>query len=233
MIDLRRHNYYEFDTIPETTQDVRDMTPVKTGTVKGFDLSPRKRDINFAFAFNAFVQVPDDAEYTFTLTSDDGSVLCVNGKELIDNGGLHGMVPKKGSARLRKGRHKLECLLFQGKGGYGLKVEMAASRNPGASPSKLVPFNIDDPTRFSGLKLRVMASDKVAVFLNGKTICRFHKKRRKHMFDRSWKVWEKVTLMPKTLELLRAGDNMLGVSAVRSRLGVGGESVGIQLQGIE
>lgn len=85
-----RYRYYEFDVIPETPEAVREMKPVKEGTVKGFDLSPKKRESDFAFVFDTFFEVAQDDDYTFTIASDDGSFPYVDGALLIDNGGLHG-----------------------------------------------------------------------------------------------------------------------------------------------
>lgn len=234
------YTYVEFDTTPETPQAIRALTPVKEGTVRGFDLSVRKRDTNFGIVYRTWVEVTDPADYRFTLTSDDGSALSVDGRELIDNGGLHGMVPKQGTIRLSPGRHELECIMFQAAHGYGLRVDMARLMTPkrtsdanGAATAQTVSFQIDDPTQLQKLKLRVKASDAVTVYLNEQIICRFHKKRQKHMFDGSWGEWEDVTLRPEALKLLRAGENRLAVTTAASQLGAAGESVGVQLQGLD
>lgn len=226
-----RYRYYEFDTAPEDVRAIRDMKPVKEGTAKGFDISARKRRNNFAFAFRTFVDIETEGDYTFTLTSDDGSVLSVNGEELIDNGGVHGMTPKTGTVRLTPGRHELECLMFQGGGGMGLQVEMAKQRTDLQTEPRKIAFTIDNPAEIEKLKVRVNAADPVAVYLNGQIICRFHEKRKKHMLDSSWEQWERVTLRPEALELLRAGENTLGVvTAQPTQLGAAAATVGVQLQ---
>jgi hypothetical protein len=226
------YRYCEFDSTPETTQAVRNMKPVKEGTAPGFDLSVRNRDENFGIVFRTFVEIAAEDDYTFTITSDDGSVLYVDGDELIDNGGLHGMVPKNGTVRLSKGRHELECVMFQGRHGSGLRVEMASRSPRGSAAAKTAPFQVDDPTRVTGLRLRVNATDAVTVDLNARVICRFHKKRRKHLFDESWNEWEEVTLRPEAVTLLRAGENTLGVTTSATQLGPTTEKVRVELQAL-
>lgn len=226
-----RYRYYEFDKIPNLVGDVRDMKPVEEGTIQGLDLSARKRDQNFAFVFTTFVEVDKAAKYEFTLTSDDGSELYVNGEKLIDNGGLHGTISETGTVRLPSGRHELECIMFQGRGGYGLRVEMTALAPPDPGKTREISFQVEDPASVQKLKLRVKASDPVGVELNGQVICRFHKKRKKHMFDGSWKEWEEVTLRPEALQLLRQGDNLLGVMAKSHQLSPDGVRIGVQFQG--
>ncbi len=57
------------------------LTPVKTGTLNNFSLSPAERGDYFGFKFTAYVQVPTDGIYTFYTTSDDGSRLYIGGTE--------------------------------------------------------------------------------------------------------------------------------------------------------
>lgn len=227
------YKYYEFDTIPENPQSIKEMKPVKEGIVQGFDLKPKKRETNFAFVFRTFVEIEREAEYTFTITSDDGSFLYVNGKELIDNGGLHGMEPKSGTIRLTPGRHEVECIMFQGKGGFGLRVEMRADDRIIPSNLQKISFRIDDSGKIEKLKVRAKASDPVIFYLNGEIICRFHKKRKKNKLEPGGQKfeWEELTLRPEALKLLKGGENVLGVASNLSGLDTGNSQIDIQLLG--
>jgi len=227
------YRYFEFDAIPKTLEAIAQMEPINQGTIKGIDLSARKRDSNFAFIFRTFVHVEKDGTYTFTLTSDDGSVLHVNGEQLIDNGGVHGMIAKSGTVQLKPGRHELECTMFQGGGGRGLRLEMNADTTLGPNDAQQLPFEIADPKAIQQLKLRVKAAGPVSVYLNGQTLCRFHQKRKKNLLDSSWKEWETVTLRTEALQLLQKGQNTLGVAAASRQLGPDTAAVGVKLLAVE
>jgi len=57
------------------------LTPVKTGTLINFSLSPAERGDYFGFKYTAYIEVPVDGIYTFYTTSDDGSRLYIGGAD--------------------------------------------------------------------------------------------------------------------------------------------------------
>ncbi len=69
---------------------------------------------NFAIRFRAELKIDTPGMYTFTLNSDDGSQLYINGKLVIDNDGIHATVSKQGSIKLDIGIHPIEIHYFQG-----------------------------------------------------------------------------------------------------------------------
>jgi len=78
-----------------------------------------KRD-HFAAAWTGAVVITKPGKYTFTIESDDGSRLFMEGKRLIDNDGLHGMRRKEGTATLAAGQHHIELIFFEKGGGAGM-----------------------------------------------------------------------------------------------------------------
>lgn len=54
--------------------------------------------------------------YTFRLHSDDGSVLYIDGEQVIDNDGQHSARSEKMSLPLSKGEHQFRLLYYQGPG---------------------------------------------------------------------------------------------------------------------
>jgi hypothetical protein len=83
----------------------------------------KKRSEKFVLRFEGFVRIEKDGMYEFHLTSDDGSKLWLNGVELINNDGDHGMEAKSGKVLLRKGLHAIKIHYFDSGGGNGLKLE--------------------------------------------------------------------------------------------------------------
>ncbi len=59
-----------------------------------------------------FIETP--GTYKFTLTSDDGSWLYIDGKKVIDNGGLHVPETVSGTVTLKPGIHDMRVSYFQG-----------------------------------------------------------------------------------------------------------------------
>lgn len=116
---------YAVYPIEETGQlpaDFSTMKPINSGTTHEFALSQIELpDTNqFAAVFESFLETKQIGDYTFYLSSDDGSKLYVNDKLIVDNDGNHGMVEKSGKILLRPGRHYIKVEWFNGGGDMGL-----------------------------------------------------------------------------------------------------------------
>jgi hypothetical protein len=68
----------------------------------------------FAIDYHGDIFIDKRGSYMFELTSDDGSVLYIDGKRIIDNDGLHQAVSARGAAKLQHGLHHLRVSYFQG-----------------------------------------------------------------------------------------------------------------------
>ena len=47
---------------------------------------------NIGLIIKGYINAPQDDIYTFALLSDDGSTLVIDGEQVIDNDGPHGLV---------------------------------------------------------------------------------------------------------------------------------------------
>lgn len=108
--------------------DFEKLTPKKEGQTKGFDLLalPLNKGTlgsNFAVRIHGIIDIPDEGKYTFWTASDDGSVLKIDGKVVVNNDGIHAPAEKSGSVELTKGRHAIEVGFIQGGGGFELSVQ--------------------------------------------------------------------------------------------------------------
>ena len=87
--------------------------------------------------------VPADGKYTFTLDSDDGSRLTLDGQVLLTRDGIHGEdLPQTARVDLNRGRVPIRLDYFQAKHGLGLHVTWAG---PDFAAKQLVVGNPDDP----------------------------------------------------------------------------------------
>jgi formylglycine-generating enzyme required for sulfatase activity len=108
---------------------------VASGTVQTISsMGDRKFGDAWNIEFSGVMDVPAAGTYAFSVTSDDGSALYIDGKAVVMNDGLHGDVTKKGSAELAAGRHQVNLLYFNNNGGHSLKAEVTA---PGGQPKDL------------------------------------------------------------------------------------------------
>lgn len=77
---------------------------------------------NFVVRWSGVVKIATAGKYTFITESDDGSRLFIDGKQVVDNGGSHGMEKKSGEVELTAGDHAILIEYFQGGGGAGCKA---------------------------------------------------------------------------------------------------------------
>jgi hypothetical protein len=77
---------------------------------------------HFYVRWTGKVRIPRDGKYTFFTESDDGSRLWIDGKVLVDNGGLHAMEEKSGEVDLKAGDHEIKMELFENDGEVGCKL---------------------------------------------------------------------------------------------------------------
>jgi mono/diheme cytochrome c family protein len=120
-----------------------DLKPEDVGVLPGnlFDLdaAPSLRPDQFGYVFTGFLKVPEEGAYTFTLDSDDGARLTIDGVRVIEYDGVHGLgVPRTATVTLAAGRPPIRLDYFQGLHGKGLSVEWSG---PGFSRRSLSALN--------------------------------------------------------------------------------------------
>ncbi|UOG76652.1 PA14 domain-containing protein [Hymenobacter tibetensis] len=112
--------YYEgaWSNVP----DFNSLSAVKTGTISAFAVTPRNRNDDFAFKYTGYIDVPADGTYTFYTTSDDGSVLIIGDRVVVNNDGLHSEAEQSGSIGLKAGKHAISVGFFERTGQQVLNV---------------------------------------------------------------------------------------------------------------
>ncbi|MEO6813241.1 MAG: PA14 domain-containing protein, partial [Ginsengibacter sp.] len=142
------YKYYEgsnYTVVP----DFSTLNPVKTGTANGFDISPASSIYIFSFNFTGYINVPSDGQYTFYTSSDDGSLLYIDGVLVVNNDQQHGVQERSGTIGLQAGKHAISVGFFQQ---YGDKVLTVSYAGPGIS-KQVIPwwslFRVSTGSRFS------------------------------------------------------------------------------------
>lgn len=96
----------------------------------GFPGIPKRLEW-FAIDYRGRFWIEQPGEYRFELTSDDGSMLFIDDRQVIDNGGLHLPVPVTGKVQLSAGIHTIRVPYFQGpKFAVALVLKVAGPGQP-------------------------------------------------------------------------------------------------------
>jgi hypothetical protein len=118
----------EYRFYRDTFRSLPDFDSLKAETVAKLDppvisIAPATRPDDFGFVFIGTLIVPADGEYEFTIDSDDGSRLILDGNKLLEYDGIHGLGDaKKAKVNLKQGRVPLRLEYFQGQFGKGLQL---------------------------------------------------------------------------------------------------------------
>lgn len=87
------------------------------------------------------IDIPTAGSWMFTIGSDDGSRLLINGSQVINHDGLHSYSTRNGTVNLTAGAHDIEVLFFENGGSHALTLGW---RGPGDTATTTVP-----PSAFS------------------------------------------------------------------------------------
>lgn len=128
-------NYNYFTGAWTQLPDFDSLTPAATGSVNHFDITPATQNDFFGFRFNGFVDVPADGIYTFYTVSNDGSILYIGNKLVVDNDGQHAAIEKMGRIGLKAGKHDITVDYFDRTTGNKLVVKY---EGPGIA-KKIIP----------------------------------------------------------------------------------------------
>ncbi|MFT3738426.1 MAG: PA14 domain-containing protein [Breznakibacter sp.] len=120
-----RYTYYEGHA--EAVSDIANLKIKKTGTAAKVDLSMASTTDHFAVEFEGYIQVPADDVYRFYVTSDDGALITIDGRAVVNNDGSHSVMTTRGTIALAKGYHHINIQYFEDHMGSHLEVGMASA----------------------------------------------------------------------------------------------------------
>ncbi|MGA1633086.1 MAG: PA14 domain-containing protein, partial [Phycisphaerales bacterium] len=103
--------------------DFASLEPAGGAVVDRVSVASKPREDEYALRFTGLIEVPATGVYEFFLTSDDGSVLRIDGDLVVDNDGLHSALTKSGTVALEQGLHRFEVGFFEASGQDDVVVE--------------------------------------------------------------------------------------------------------------
>jgi len=104
--------------------------------------SSKDFDVPVSITYTGYIRIVETGEYTFVLTSDDGSRLFLDDVLLIDNWGEHAARTMAASASLAAGFHRIKLEYFDVGWGAILRLEW---RKPGSGKVIVAPFDLYHP----------------------------------------------------------------------------------------
>lgn len=121
-------HYYEGKI--KSTKEIERLKPLRKSIASKINLDLPHAQDHFALKYSGYIQIPETAYYKFYTYSDDGSVLKIDGKIIIDNDGGHSARRKEGVVALEKGFHKIEVDYFEDYMGQTLYVGFSSISIP-------------------------------------------------------------------------------------------------------
>ncbi|MCA8894499.1 MAG: hypothetical protein KDA48_04520 [Amphiplicatus sp.] len=108
----------DFDATPDA-KGVVDSLDYMQGQEAFWDGAPSDY---FAAKYEGRFNVDEGGSYTFSLASDDGSMLFIDGEPVLDNDGLHGTRTRTVTLDLEEGDHTIEVRFFENGGAATLQL---------------------------------------------------------------------------------------------------------------
>jgi hypothetical protein len=142
---------YELPDGPQDLPDFRESDPIVSLYTSTLDVPDQifsnatripgqpPGPIPFGIDYHGVLWVTIPGEYHFLLLSDDGAILRIDDKKLIDVDGLHPALPASARIHLDAGRHSIEVPYFENaEGAFALELWV---KPPGAHSWTLFDMN--------------------------------------------------------------------------------------------
>ena len=98
------------------------------GIMPAISITEAPAEDHFGYDFKGLINIPEKGIYNFSCYSDDGSLLYIDGKVVVDNNGSHSAERATGRIALEKGCHDIRLLYFEDYMGQELRV-LVSSKN--------------------------------------------------------------------------------------------------------
>jgi predicted alpha-1,2-mannosidase len=106
--------YAYFEGIYRSVYDFAHDPAVATGIVERPTLDVRKRDEWYGLSFDGLIQIPQDGDYTFFISANDGCRLLIDGEEQFESDcRKEEALAQQATTALRKGFHRFQVQYYQ------------------------------------------------------------------------------------------------------------------------
>lgn len=118
--------------------------PYNAGTTDNLDIAAQTGTFGndgeeYGARVTTTLDVAAGGTYTFTTTSDDGSILFINGTQVVNNDGLHATQTQSGTIDLDPGQYEITVLFFENSGADNLSATISGPDTGNT------PLSLNDP----------------------------------------------------------------------------------------
>jgi len=99
------------------------LKPDSLFIASNFVVPPSINAPSFGLEYKGFIDIPETGIYTFYLTCDDGGILTIANREVVNNDGLHSAIQKTGQVALSRGLQPFLLNFIEGGGGFKLALQ--------------------------------------------------------------------------------------------------------------
>lgn len=135
---VREVQYEFYDAVPNefSARNIPTTGADFTGTATDLNVRSLAEELTgshdtYAVRYTTEIHINEAGEYNFSTRSDDGSILFINGEEVVVNDGLHGTRTREGAFELEAGTHEVEIVFFENFGGDNLSVSLSGPDTEG------------------------------------------------------------------------------------------------------
>jgi len=141
---VEKQSYYEPVSVQPTKGSLKQWSALKKFTivedvkltnnsnyklVNAINLEEFEGIEHVSLVFKGYFMAEEDGLFEFSTKSDDGSLLYISDKLVVDNGGNHAAILRSGMVALKKGWHPITIKYHQGGGGSELTVSFKSPTN--------------------------------------------------------------------------------------------------------
>ena len=138
------YEFYDLSPTGNSVDNIPTTGALGTGTFTSFDVDALQALVDpgdsdrYSIRYTGSIFIATADTYTFFTSSDDGSKLYIDGIEVVNNDGAHGVRERNGNITLNSGFHTIRVEFFERTGGDFLSVSYQSS----TITKTLLPFSI-------------------------------------------------------------------------------------------
>ena len=128
--------YACYEGVFSHVDEIRRGKLVASGTMPEPSIADAPQEDHFGYIFSGWIRIPERGVWEFMTKSDDGSVLVIGDRKVVDNDGSHASVMATGRVALEAGLHPYTLMYFEDYEGQDLSWGWRA---PGAAGFEQIP----------------------------------------------------------------------------------------------
>ena len=133
-------DYTVYEGMWDKKPDLDKIKPVSSGRVYQFHVKDiKKREDHIAIVFKSNLEIDHDGDYVFYSSANDGSVLYLDNKVVVDNIDYFGEKNDSGKIKLKKGLHSIKIIYHENTGSESININI---EGPNLTKQPIPPYKL-------------------------------------------------------------------------------------------